>query len=141
MISNSNSELFIPFGLNFYTTIFFLGPTFIGYKKNCNQIGFGSLLCFISGSLYHSSYNILLKTLDQCIISSSIIYFIYNGATMTLYFYGTLLCFLILVIGYINLSYSDNGILFHSILHVVSNIGIYFLIEGCVESKCPLLNY
>jgi hypothetical protein len=131
-------ELYKPCGLNFYTILFFFLPIIVGFNKDCPQIAWGSVMCFITGLLYHGTYNKYFKIIDQIIIMGCLVYFIFRGTTMTIYFLGTITAFIMLIVGYKLLSFSKNGILFHSMLHCISSIGIYFLIEGCIESKCPL---
>ena len=138
-VNLDKNNLFIPFGLNFHTVLFFIISIINGFINDCYQISYGSIMCLITGLLYHSTYNIYLKIVDQFIVILCIIYFIIVGATKTLYFLYTIIILIILIIGYIFLSNGKYGIFFHSILHIFSNIGIYFLVKGCIQTKCIFL--
>lgn len=127
-----------PFNLNFYTMIFFLLPIILGIQYNCIIISKGTFLIFIIGLLYHSTYIKILNILDKTTIIVCLIYFLINGITYTIYFVFTNLCALFLLLGYKYLSYSENGIIYHSLIHFISSMGIVFLILGCNQEKCKL---
>lgn len=128
-----------PFGLNFYTSFFFLFPIVYGYNKSCYSVSLGSLLCLSTSLLNHSYYHWFFNKLDILTVNCCIIYYNIYCFTYTIYYIYTLLCLVVIGISYKYLSYTNNGVIYHSlIIHFISNLGICFLIEGCHKEKCIL---
>ena len=127
-----------PWGLNFFTLLFFLPTMVFGYLRKCPEVSSGCLLCFITGILYHSTYQRKFMILDQCVITTCLTYFMYFGFTISWYFLGTCFCLVNLIVGYFICSLGHNSVLYHSCLHIISNLGIGLLIQGCFENTCPL---
>jgi len=127
-----------PFNMNFMTLIFFLLPITFGLSQECPIVSLGSFICFISGMLYHGTYTHLYYIIDRIVVFINVTYFIIFGFTYTIYYLGACLCLVTLIIGYKKLSFGENGVLFHSCLHFISNVGICLLIQGCKEDRCVL---
>jgi hypothetical protein len=131
-------QFYKPFGLNFYTTIFFLAPTFYGLVESCPQVSIGSFACFVAGLLNHATYQKHIAIVDRVVVAFCVVYFSVRCATWTWYYLGMVLAVVILVVGYNFFSFTANGVLYHSFLHLASNIGICLMIKGCAQASCPL---
>ena len=122
--------------LNLLTSFSFLLPIVYSYYRICPEFTLGSILCLISSLSYHggnmiiSNHHIIsiLRYLDITIVNFCIIYF-----TLLCGYIHKLLIYVIIAIIYCFTVYVFNksSALLHSSIHIVSNIGICFLIEIC----------
>ena len=102
---------------------------------------------FFSQPAYISNQEIRWRKLsliiDRYCMTICINYFIIYGYTFTIYYLFTIFSLLTLVFTYFKFIYKnklDEAYLLHSILHLISNLGIVSLIYGCREEKCNLIN-
>ena len=130
-----DKRLFKPGGLNYHTVFFFLIPVIIGIKKEYYDISRGCLLIMISGSMYHYTYLKEFEILDKIMILFCFIYYFTLGYTYTYYYLISIMSMLISITIYKILSYSKYGILFHSLIHLISSTSISLLIFGCLENN------
>ena len=122
--------------LNLLTSFSFLLPIVYSYYRVCPMFILGSILCLISSLFYHggkiiiSNHNIIsiIRYIDIAIVNFCIIYF-----TLLCAYIHKLLIYVIIAIIYCFTIYVFNksSELLHSSIHIVSNIGICFLIEIC----------
>jgi hypothetical protein len=133
-------EAYRTFGLNFYTTTFFLAPAIQGLVSNCPQVSAGSFACLVTGFLNHATYQKHLAIIDRVVVAFCVIYFAIRCATWTWYYFGTIVCVVVLIIGFKFFSFREDpyGVIFHSFLHFASNLGVCLMISGCVQKACPL---
>ena len=91
---------------------------------------------FIASIVTHSTYNKYIMVLDKIICQFCYIYFTIRGFKMNWYYYSGLITVIILFTVYkvLKLSHSENGIIIHSSLHIIGNIGISLMIEGLVHN-------
>ena len=128
--------------INFLSSFLFLFPIYYGNKLRCYIISYGSLCCLITSLLHHSIHSNITQIIDRICIIICITYFMLCGFTFTKYYLYTILCLLILILTYNNFiykNYTTKGYILHSLIHLISNLGIIFLIYGCVEKDCYLL--
>ena len=130
----------VPFGLNFWSMLFFVPSVAVGLALECPQVAYGAGACLITGLLYHGTYNKTFRRIDQGVLSACVVYFLAAGQSPTRHFGGACLCAALLLVGYCTLSHRASGVLYHSLLHFISNIGICMLTVGCSQTKCPLSN-
>ena len=62
-------------------------------------------------------------------------YYFILGYTYTYYYLVSIMCMLTSVTIYKTLSYSKYGIVFHSLIHLISSTGISLLILGCSQNN------
>ena len=142
---NTNTEIWQPMGLNLLSVFLsFSTTTLVTLYLECNTLFYGCLLCLITGTLNHSTYWKIFRYADLISTQLCFVYFTYSCAVYHYYYYLSLLSVLFVGLGYkvVKLSFNPNyGIVFHSILHVVGNIGIALMALGCYStSSCTLCN-
>ena len=130
-----DKKLFKPFGLNFHTVFLFTIPVIIGIKKGFYDVSRGCLLIMISGSMYHYTYIKEFEILDKIMILLCGTYYFTLGYTYTYYYLVSIMCMLTSLTIYKTLSYSKYGIVFHSLIHLISSTGISLLILGCSQNN------
>ena len=130
-----DKRLFKPGGLNFHTISLFIIPVIISIKKEYYDISRGCLLIIISGLMYHYTYIKAFEILDKIMILFCFIYYYTLGYTYTYYYLISIMCMLTSITIYNTLSYSKYGIVFHSLIHLISSTSICLLIYGCSENN------
>ena len=128
----NNSKKITNFGLNFYSAFLFFIPALIAYKKNDMHVFVGSTSVAISGILYHGTCKQWLRIIDQIILSFCIVYFMITRASYTTNYACTVFCVISIIIIYSFFSSSKCGDIWHSLIHVISCIGIILITDRIV---------
>ena len=118
------------YNLNFYSLFSFIIPILYSYYYNLLFLTFGSLTCLCIGLKYHSCYDPFYEYIDKMVVRVCVIGYNLVYMTWTIYYLGTLICTVLLILGYNYLSLSSYGVLFHSLLHFISILGICLMIKG-----------
>ena len=132
-VSTDNKEIYKPFSYPFWSSFLFLLPIYYSYINKQYQILFGSGLVFIVSILNHGTYNSKLNMLDKIVALTSICYFGISYASWNIFY---LLTLLITIIGltefiYFRVSFHPtHGYKYHSIIHIMTTMGILLLIES-----------
>jgi hypothetical protein len=132
----NNQQLFVPYGLNFKTSFLFLLPLCYSYYNNLLDIALGCNICLITSLLNHATYIKIINTIDKLTNSVCLLYFSIYYYTNNIYYYLTLCCIFIVIytIKISKLSYHlQYGIYIHSLIHLIGNIGIIFLIKSHIS--------
>lgn len=124
--------------LNLITSFSFLFTSIHSYKRNYIFLTLGCILCLITSIIYHGSLlfykkiSFITRIIDMVVAHSCIVLFLYNYLNYHPLNLITLGCiiYIFLVYSVFKKSYSKKGDLWHSSIHIVSNIGISCMIEA-----------
>ena len=129
--------------LNLLTSFSFLFTSIHSYKRNYIFLTLGCVLCLITSIIYHGSLlfckkiSFITRIIDMIVAHSCIVLFLYNYLSyhpLNLITIGCLI-YLFLVYSVFKKSSTKNGDLWHSSIHIVSNIGVSCLIEAYKRSN------
>ena len=133
-------NLYKPFGLNFITSFCFLAPIIHSIIREQKQLMIGSTVCFITSLLNHGTYNEKLRKIDMIVNGFCGIYFTFKCAYHNYYYYLSLIPVFFVGSTYYIFDISNSpkyGIKFHSLIHLVGNIGVCLMVETCfTEITC-----
>jgi hypothetical protein len=131
--STDNKKMYEPMGLNFYSSFLFLLPTFYSYKNKQYHVSIGSGFVFIISILNHGTYNSTLNMLDKLFSILCICYFSITYASLNIYFFLSILITIISLTEFIYFKSSyhpTHAVQYHSIIHIMTSMGILLLIES-----------
>ena len=124
--------------INLITSFSFLFTSIHSYKSNYFFLTLGCILCLFTSIIYHGSllFNKKLpsitRIIDIVVTHSCVLFFSYrllNYHPLNLITLGCII-YIFLVYSVFKKSYSKRGDLWHSSIHIVSNIGISSMIEA-----------
>jgi hypothetical protein len=87
---------------------------------------------------YHTTHNKYIRIIDMIVCHFTVVYFGYILMTNHLYYY---MAFIVLVLTFMTfwvyeLSKSDNGIIWHILVHILCTIMIILAVEACHLNEC-----
>jgi hypothetical protein len=127
MISNN---IYSPYGLNFYTCFAFLGSSLFAIYRNQYILALACLVCLLLGLWNHATYHPLISKIDKIFNYICFPYFIITCYAFNWYYFASLVFATVMAYIYTKYSYSTYGVVMHSVVHILGNVGIILMTEG-----------
>ncbi len=136
--------------VNLLTSCCFIWTMFHARLRNCRLLEIGCVSCLVTSVLYHGSRTfahslpwlvVVFRLVDMIICQCCVIVGLlvsYQCASFHWLYIGTIVSVAYIFSMYYIFRASErtvNGDMWHSSLHIVSNIGISFLIEACTYAN------
>ncbi len=128
--NNTNNKLYIKYGLNFYTCFAFLCSHLFAIYRLQYILASACFMSLVLGLINHATYHPVINKLDTAFNCICVSYFSIKYYDNNHIFHMSMLCALISAYTFIKYSYTMNGIIMHSLIHIIGNIGIMLMIES-----------
>ena len=129
--------------LNILTSFCFLATFLHSYHRECFDIQSACLLCLITSVSYHGTCHAFnsncvlnaIRYIDMVVCQSCVAYFTYQSIFscyhwLCIGFVTSLMCTFCIYYVFRLSSHPQYGVIWHSILHLIANAGVSFLIEA-----------
>jgi hypothetical protein len=138
--NNIKIQIYKPFGLNFLTSFIFIIPIIHSLIREQIEFTITCGTCLITSLFYHGTYNKTLRKLDMIANIGGAVYFTFRCAYHNYYYYLSLIPVLFVGSTYFIFDISNcpkYGVKFHSLIHLVANIGVCLMLESCfIQITC-----